>query len=304
VRRGQVAAGRGPGERQLMMIIPEPHRRSLSQVEAALGRVQQSADAFRRAAVGDPVETVAKPAADPRLVELLKLVEEQRADREDPRTNRDVWRDLSRAITLHARAVSAWVQRCRASASAAILLLGDHASRSSKRQVHKLARVRVTLRRVRNRCTHTAREAMDRVLQRLQIRLHDNAEDFQELLVQFDRELQAHSNRLAVPQRIADQHGAEDPQNKPADLDELGATLWRRVLNTIGRDAIKDQTSDWSAYFQGLRDLVTITITNISSPGLSPDQRALLFRQLIERIDRFERSWPVSNGKVVGTAQS
>jgi hypothetical protein len=119
-------------------------------VEAALGRVQQSADAFRRVAVGDPVETVAKPAADRRLVELLKLVEEQRADRQDPHTDRDVWRDLSRAVTLHARAVNAWVRHCRASASAAILPLRDRALRSSKRQVHKLARARVTLRRVRN----------------------------------------------------------------------------------------------------------------------------------------------------------
>jgi hypothetical protein len=38
---------------------------------------------------------VANTAADPRLVELLKLVEELRADREDLRTDRDAWRDLA-----------------------------------------------------------------------------------------------------------------------------------------------------------------------------------------------------------------
>ena len=38
---------------------------------------------------------VANTAADPRLVELLKLVEELRADRDDLRTDRDAWRDLA-----------------------------------------------------------------------------------------------------------------------------------------------------------------------------------------------------------------
>ena len=38
---------------------------------------------------------VANTAADPRLVELLKLLEELRADREDLRTDRDAWRDLA-----------------------------------------------------------------------------------------------------------------------------------------------------------------------------------------------------------------
>ncbi len=35
------------------------------------------------------------PAANPRLVELLKLVEELRADREDLRRDRDAWRGLA-----------------------------------------------------------------------------------------------------------------------------------------------------------------------------------------------------------------
>jgi hypothetical protein len=35
------------------------------------------------------------PAEDPRLVELLKLVEELRADREDLRRDRDAWRGLA-----------------------------------------------------------------------------------------------------------------------------------------------------------------------------------------------------------------
>ncbi len=50
-----------------------------------------------------PIETaevhriypVANTTTDPRLHELLKLVEELRADREDLRTDRDAWRDLA-----------------------------------------------------------------------------------------------------------------------------------------------------------------------------------------------------------------
>jgi hypothetical protein len=38
---------------------------------------------------------VANTTADPRLHELLKLIEELRADREDLRTDRDAWRDLA-----------------------------------------------------------------------------------------------------------------------------------------------------------------------------------------------------------------
>jgi hypothetical protein len=106
--------------------------------------------------------------------------------------------------------------------------------------------------------------------------------------------------KLVRQTRVRFRTRIEDAQDQPADLDELGATLWKRVLNTIGRDAIKDQTSDWPAYFQGLRGLVTNTITNISNTGLSVDQQALLIRRLIERIDRFERLWPVSNRKDVG----
>jgi hypothetical protein len=55
------------------------------------------------AADKEPVKTaevhriypVASTAADPRLLELLKLVEDLRADREDMRTDRDAWRDLA-----------------------------------------------------------------------------------------------------------------------------------------------------------------------------------------------------------------
>jgi hypothetical protein len=51
----------------------------------------------------DPTETaevhriypVANTAADPRLIELLKLVEELRADREDLRIDRDAWRGIA-----------------------------------------------------------------------------------------------------------------------------------------------------------------------------------------------------------------
>jgi hypothetical protein len=257
----------------MMMIIPEPDRRGLSQVETALGRVQECADALRRVAVGDPVETAAKPAADPRLGELLKLVENQRTDSEDRHTDRDVWR------------LGEWARRCRAGAAAVVLPLRNRALPSMKGHGHKLARASVTLSRVRDRYARTTRRP--------------RGGNFQKLLHQFDRELQAHSNRLAAPQCLADQRGTEDAQKKPADLNELCAALWRRVLNTIGRDAIKDQTIDWPAYFQGLRDLVTTTITNTR---LSADQRALLIRQLIERIDRLESFWPVAKRQMTDRA--
>ncbi len=67
-------------------------------------------------AVGpQPIETaevhriypVANTTADPRLHELLKLVEELRADREDLRTDRDAWRDLA----LQARRQRWWWSR-------------------------------------------------------------------------------------------------------------------------------------------------------------------------------------------------
>ena len=38
---------------------------------------------------------VANTAADPRLIELLKLVEELRTEREDLRIDRDAWRGLA-----------------------------------------------------------------------------------------------------------------------------------------------------------------------------------------------------------------
>jgi hypothetical protein len=38
---------------------------------------------------------VANTAADPRLIELLKFVEELRADREDLRIDRDAWRGIA-----------------------------------------------------------------------------------------------------------------------------------------------------------------------------------------------------------------
>ena len=50
---------------------------------------------------------VANTTADPRLHELLKLVEELRADREDLRTDRDAWRDLA----LQARRQRRWWSR-------------------------------------------------------------------------------------------------------------------------------------------------------------------------------------------------
>ncbi len=54
-------------------------------------------------AVAESIETaevhriypVANTTADPRLHELLKQIEELRADRDDLRTDRDAWRDLA-----------------------------------------------------------------------------------------------------------------------------------------------------------------------------------------------------------------
>ena len=100
---------------------------SLSQVQAALVRVQESADAFRRVARGNSVETVAKSAADPRLIELLKLVEEL-PNREDQRTDRDAGRD--RAVTLLARRVNKWARCVLAGAGAVCLATSSLATAS------------------------------------------------------------------------------------------------------------------------------------------------------------------------------
>jgi hypothetical protein len=151
-------------------------------------------------ATGQPDETAAKSGADTRLVELLKLLEEM-PDREDRRTDRDVWRDLSLAVTLYARTVNLWVRHVAERAHGAVILhLRDPAS---------LRRASVTLGRVCDRCAHTTREAMDHILPALQRRSHGNVGDFQELLDQFDLELQAYSNRLAAHQRAANQRDGQ-----------------------------------------------------------------------------------------------
>jgi hypothetical protein len=56
---------------------------------------QEPAEVGQQMAEVHHIYPVAHTAADPRLIELLKLVEELRADREDLRTDRDAWRDLA-----------------------------------------------------------------------------------------------------------------------------------------------------------------------------------------------------------------
>jgi hypothetical protein len=61
------------------------------------GRVERAADkeGFVKTAEVHRIYPVANTATDPRLVELLKVIAELRADREDLRTDRDAWRDLA-----------------------------------------------------------------------------------------------------------------------------------------------------------------------------------------------------------------
>jgi hypothetical protein len=56
---------------------------------------QEPSEVAQQMAEVHRIYPVANTAADPRLIELLKLVEELRADREDLRTDRDAWRDLA-----------------------------------------------------------------------------------------------------------------------------------------------------------------------------------------------------------------
>ena len=56
---------------------------------------QQPAEAPAEAAEVPRIYPIAKTAVDPRLIELLKLVEELRADREDLRIDRDAWRGIA-----------------------------------------------------------------------------------------------------------------------------------------------------------------------------------------------------------------
>jgi hypothetical protein len=67
----------------------EPVETAVDQQPAEVGETPSETAEVHR------IYPVANTAADPQLLELLKLVEELRADREDLRTDRDAWRGLA-----------------------------------------------------------------------------------------------------------------------------------------------------------------------------------------------------------------
>jgi hypothetical protein len=56
---------------------------------------QEAAEVGQQTAEVHRIFPVANTATDPRLLELLKLVEELRADRDDLRADRDAWRVIA-----------------------------------------------------------------------------------------------------------------------------------------------------------------------------------------------------------------
>ena len=200
---------------------------SPSQVQAALVRVQESADAFRRVALGNSVETVAKSAADPRLIELLKLVEEL-PNREDQRTDRDAGRD--RAVTLLAHMVNEWARCVLAGAGAARLATSSLATASFTWLGNQAGAIKARAARYSEAFTKLELQSMQRALRivvmrpaaefsqwlcraRLQHPAHASAGDFQKLLDEFERELEqlnqraadrlAHGEKVSVRERAA-----------------------------------------------------------------------------------------------------
>jgi hypothetical protein len=185
---------------------------SLSQVQAALVRVQESADAFRRVARGNSVETVAKSAADPRLIELLKLVEEL-PNREDQRTDRDAGRD--RAVTLLARRVNKWARCVLAGAGAARLATSSLATASFTWLGNQAGAIKARAARysepftkleLQSICSAALRIVVMRAAAdfgqwlcraRLQHPANASAGDFQKLLDEFERELEQLNQRAA-----------------------------------------------------------------------------------------------------------
>lgn len=191
---------------------------SPSQVQAALVRVQESADAFRRVALGNSVETVAKSAADPRLIELLKLVEEL-PNREDQRTDRDAGRD--RAVTLLAHMVNEWARCVLAGAGAARLATSSLATASFTWLGNQAGAIKARAARYSEAFTKLELQSALRTVvmrpaaefsqwlcrARLQHPAHASAGDFQKLLDEFERELeqlnQRAADRLAHGEKVA-----------------------------------------------------------------------------------------------------
>jgi hypothetical protein len=180
------------------------------------------------------IKTVAKPAADPRLLELLKLLDEL-PDREDQRTDRNTRRD--RAVTLFARRFNEWVYRVLAVAVRAAtsslaktisLWLGKQAGAIEARIARysepftklELQSIRSVMLRMINQWLRRVRdhEGMGRILKWLQRPAGDNAGDVQKLLDEFERELKQVSQRAA---------GQPDPfkQNAPAEQGHAGRAL-------------------------------------------------------------------------------
>jgi hypothetical protein len=197
-------------------------------------RQLSSRTAARSRRKGNGKGSMSLKAADPRLLELLKLLDEL-PDREDQRTDRNTRRD--RAVTLFARRFNEWVYRVLAVAVRAAtsslaktisLWLGKQAGAIEARIARysepftklELQSIRSVMLRMINQWLRRVRdhEGMGRILKWLQRPAGDNAGDVQKLLDEFERELKQVSQRAA---------GQPDPfkQNAPAEQGHAGRAL-------------------------------------------------------------------------------
>jgi hypothetical protein len=180
------------------------------------------------------LKTVAKPAADPRLLELLKLLDGL-PDRENQPTDCNPGRD--RAVTLCVRRVNKWGRRVLAGAGASRHAMSSFAMASSSwlgKQAGAIeARIvrysepftKLELQPIRSAALRSivVRPAAEisrwRRGVRLQHSAHDNARDFQKLLDEFERELNQVSQHVT---------GQADrlKENAPAEKGRAGAGLY------------------------------------------------------------------------------
>jgi hypothetical protein len=171
-------------------------------------------------ATGQYVETVAKPAADTRLVELLKLLDGL-PDRENQGADRNAGRDL--AVTVFARKVNESVRGILPGAGAMHSAMSSLAVASSSWLGKQAETIRASVARYSEPFTRLdLRSIRSAGLRMVVVRpagefsqwltwhrrpAHDRASDFQNLLDEFDRELNQVNQRAS---------GQPDPLNEHA----------------------------------------------------------------------------------------
>ena len=78
----------------------------------------------------------------------------------------------------------------------------------------------------------------------------------------------------------------------PKGIDELYDALWHQMMRAIGRAVVNNQTNAWPDYFNGLRDLTRRLVAQSTTSGLTENEKEILIRRLVERIDQLEKWWP------------